>query len=334
MATCYVNGLGAINAIQKHEITGKLIQLQESYTTALQPNYKDLIAPALLRRMGKGVKMAIYASQKALNEANVEVPDAIITATGLGCIEDSEKFLKSVLENQEEFLTPTSFIQSTHNTFGGQIALRLQAKGYNFTYVNENSGFEMALLDGFVQIKSDEENSVLVGGIEEMAPGFLELFKLNGTIYSQENTLAPKWSEGAHFCVLSPQKSHTSYAEVLDVDLALNPENLTLFISDFLNRNAIEITAIDALVLGYTPNEDAHEILNMFNHSSIITYKSYLGQYQTASAFGFNLACTLLKNQEIEEDFYLIKKDRRVKHICIINQNKGKDFSVILLKNV
>ena len=331
MAKCYVNGLGAVNALQVDE---PLEKLTASFTPALQPNYKDLIAPALLRRMGKGVKMAIYASQHALNQANVEVPDAIITATGLGCIEDSEKFLKSVLENQEEFLTPTSFIQSTHNTFGGQIALRLKANGYNFTYVNEDSGFEMGLLDGFLQIKNEEENSVLVGGIEEMAPGFLELFKLNGTIYSQENTLAPMWSEGAHFCVLSPQKTDSTYAEVLDVDLALNPENLPYFISNFLDKNAFGISDIDALVLGHTPNEPINEIVELFPQASIITYKSYLGHYQTASAFGFNLACSLLKDQKILDDFYLIKIERNAKNLLIINQNKGKDFSFILLKNV
>ena len=39
----------------------------------------------------------------ALKEANVSSIDAIITGTGMGCIEDSEKFLKSILDNKEEF---------------------------------------------------------------------------------------------------------------------------------------------------------------------------------------------------------------------------------------
>lgn len=68
------------------------------------------------------------ASALAMKDANVESVDAIITGTGLGCIEDSEKFLKSILDNKEEFLTPTSFIQSTHNTVGAQIALYSNVK--------------------------------------------------------------------------------------------------------------------------------------------------------------------------------------------------------------
>ena len=53
------------------------------------------------------------------------MPDAIITGTGLGCLEDTEKFLTAMVTNKEEFLTPTSFIQSTHNTVSAQIALLL-----------------------------------------------------------------------------------------------------------------------------------------------------------------------------------------------------------------
>ena len=95
----------------------------ENVLYAQQPSYKEMIPPAMIRRMAKGVKMGIYASTKALEEAGIEQPGAIITGTGMGCVEDSEKFLKAILDNDEQFLTPTSFIQSTHNTVGAQIAL-------------------------------------------------------------------------------------------------------------------------------------------------------------------------------------------------------------------
>ncbi|RYZ82834.1 MAG: hypothetical protein EOP06_21045 [Proteobacteria bacterium] len=82
------------------------------------------------------MKNGIVASTVAMKEAAMEMPEAIITGTGMGCIEDSDKFLKAIIDNGEQFLTPTSFIQSTHNTVASSIAISLGCKSYNFTYVN------------------------------------------------------------------------------------------------------------------------------------------------------------------------------------------------------
>ena len=49
---------------------------------AVEPDYKEFIPPALIRRMSKTVKMSVVASQKALKEAHVENPDAIILGAG------------------------------------------------------------------------------------------------------------------------------------------------------------------------------------------------------------------------------------------------------------
>lgn len=52
--------------------------------------------------------------------------DAIITATGLGCLADTEKFMNALMDNREQMLNPTAFIQSTFNTVGAQLALLLK----------------------------------------------------------------------------------------------------------------------------------------------------------------------------------------------------------------
>jgi len=41
---------------------------------AQQPSYKEMIPPAMIRRMAKGVKMGIYASNKAMEEAKMTYP--------------------------------------------------------------------------------------------------------------------------------------------------------------------------------------------------------------------------------------------------------------------
>ena len=169
--TVYINGVGAVSAqgIWRADIFDTATSLSAAISPAIQPNYKALIAPAMIRRMSKGIKMSIFAAQQALDEASMAVPDAIITGTGLGCSEDSEKFLRNILDDNEQYLTPTAFIQSTHNTVAAQIALRLGCKGYNFTYVNGSSSFESALLDALLQLQTGESAQVLVGGMDEIA---------------------------------------------------------------------------------------------------------------------------------------------------------------------
>jgi len=182
MKGCYINGLGCISAQKTFDanyLNEVSINTNENALYAQQPSYKEIIPPAMIRRMAKGVKMGIYASTEALNEAGIQMPDAIITGTGMGCTEDSEKFLKAILDNKEEFLTPTSFIQSTHNTVAGQIALGLQCKSYNFTYVNGAVSLETALLDAKMQLENEEATSVLVGGIDETAQHTIEKKKKN-----------------------------------------------------------------------------------------------------------------------------------------------------------
>src|SRR5690606_13396016 len=148
---------------------------------------KEFIPPTQRRRMSKTVKVSAVAAQKPMNEAGLQMPDAIIVGTGMGCEEDSEEILKNVTDNNEEFLTPTHFIQSTHNTVAGQIALANSCHAYNFTYVNPGSSLEMSLLDAKLQIEHDEANNILVGATDEKAVRTMELYQLNGTIKKEED---------------------------------------------------------------------------------------------------------------------------------------------------
>ena len=150
MKTVYINSVGSISSqktFDNSEFLQDFISYEDNVISVVKPNYKEFIPPAESRRMAKGVKMGVVASKIALKDANLEAVDAIITGTGMGCVNDSEQFLKALIDNDEQFLTPTSFIQSTHNTVGGQIALGLKCKGYNFTYVHASISFESAVLD-------------------------------------------------------------------------------------------------------------------------------------------------------------------------------------------
>ncbi|MCD8270489.1 MAG: beta-ketoacyl synthase chain length factor [Parabacteroides sp.] len=113
-----------------------------------EPDYKLLISNATLRRrMSRIVRMGVTIGLQCL-EGTTSSVDAILTATGLGCLADTEKFMNTILDHNEELLAPTVFIQSTFNTVGAQIVLLTGNHSYNNTYVHRAFSLESALLDG------------------------------------------------------------------------------------------------------------------------------------------------------------------------------------------
>ena len=138
------------------------------------------LSPGEARRMGKLLKAATITSLKALKEAGIETPDAIITATAFGMLETSEKFLVDMLENGEETLSPTLFMQSTHNTLSSAIAIRTKCHGYNMTYSQGKDSLEWALRDARRLIESGKARTVLVGCHDEASPSFQEFIRRMG----------------------------------------------------------------------------------------------------------------------------------------------------------
>jgi 3-oxoacyl-(acyl-carrier-protein) synthase len=265
----------------------------------------------------------------------------------MGCIEDSEKFLKALIDNNEEYLTPTNFIQSTHNTVGAQIALGLGCKGYNFTYVNGAVSFESALLDAKLQIENDEENTILVGAADETAPHSMELFKLINLIKSENNTpysvldsnsSGVVYSEGATFIALENQQKENSYAvvEAIQIQNELKIDEVECFLTNFLENNNLRIQDIDAVILGNNGDVSFDSyykpVASIFNQIPQVYYKHLSGEFNTASAFGFWIAATIVKNQSIPQIIKMnsIEKSNFSK-VILYNQFQGKDHSLVLL---
>lgn len=244
-------------------------QMVENQLTAQEPDYKQWITDAgLRRRMSRIVKMGVTAGLQCLQSSAMQA-DAIITATGLGCLADTEKFLKSISEQDEELLSPTPFIQSTFNTIGAQIALITGNKSYNTTYVHRALSFESALLDALMQLQSGEAENILVGAVDELTPTVFQILKRMGAW--RKNPAG----EGAAFFLLSRTKTDQTIAQILGIDMqsdSTTPHQWNEKRDDFLER---------------------HHITNPY----IITddvYKPICGEYHTASAFGLWYACSQL----------------------------------------
>ncbi len=351
MKKSYFNGVACISTqktVDSDFLTEVEINTSETVVYAKQPSYAEVISPSFIRRMAKGVKMGIFTSTHALQEAHLAVPDAIITGTGLGCLEDSEKFLKAILDNNEQFLTPTSFIQSTHNTVAGQIALGLQCKGYNFTYVNGAISFETALLDAKLQIESDQANSVLVGGIDETAQHYIDVQHIAGNLKKQEDlpfsVLNPTskgmiLGEGTSFFVLENQQKESSYAtlEAISIQNSLEIEEVQQYVETFLSNHKISLNEIDLVVLGNNGDVEFdvyfNQVSNLFSTTPQAYYKHLSGEFYTASGFALWMALNVMKLQTIPAAVKMNSFEKaRYQTVLLYNQYRGKDHSLTLLK--
>lgn len=352
MKKVYINSVASISPQKTFDnsvFLDEIIEYNDNVITAFDPDYKQYIPPAAARRMAKGIKMGVVASKIAMEEAGVETVDAIITGTGMGCMIDSEKFVSAIIDNNEQYLTPTSFIQSTHNTVAGQIALGIECKGYNFTYVHSAISFESALLDAKMQLENDEANNILVGGVEELGAHTTKVHRTINHIKPhpisisemlKSKTQGAVFSEGADFFVLSNQKKESCYAEVVAVETlnTLAKERVGSTIENFLKENGLAPKDVDAVVLGNNGDvgyDDYYHSLSegLFKNTQQVYYKHLVGENNTVSGFGVWVASKILRSQSIPE---IVKmnhiKDSEVETILCYNQYLGKNHSLILLK--
>lgn len=141
---------------------------------------RNYVKPLAARRMGRIMKASLITSLKALEQAGVDVPDAIITGTAYGCMDNTEKMLRQIDEEGEETISPTLFMQSTHNTIGSNIAIRLKCHGYNSTYSQRSASLQWAMKDAELLLRSGKCKTVLVGCHDEATPSLNAALEMIG----------------------------------------------------------------------------------------------------------------------------------------------------------
>lgn len=349
----YIRGIGNISPQQswdKTDFPAAMSIYEGNRLKCIEPEYKEFIKPIHMRRMSRTLKMGVAAAGKCLQDARVEVPDAIIAGTGLGMMQDTEKFLTSILDNDEKFLTPTAFIQSTHNTVGAHIAVMLKCNKYNLTYVNENLSFESALLDSMIRIQERSSENVLLAGIDELTDAYFTISKNAGfwkeDIASNAHLLEHSGAgsiggEGASFFLVTGNEHAENYARFRGVNTFYKPssdDETLAFINDFLASKDLEPKQIDLLITGMNgdPRGDAvYERMQkmVFTDMPAAYYKHFCGEYHTSSGFAAWMAAMILKTQKCPDGIMLNGQQapKEFKNILIYNQTKNTNHSLILL---
>jgi 3-oxoacyl-[acyl-carrier-protein] synthase II len=313
------------------------------------PDYKQWIDVKLIRRMGRVIKMGVAAASLSLQEAGLDKPDAIITGTAYGCLDDTGVFLTKMINQQEEMLTPTAFIQSTHNTVAGQIALMLGCHGYNNTFVHKAFSFESALLDSMMILKEGRLSTILTAAMDELTDhsfnilSRFDLYKKEPVTLSallRSNTPGTVAGEGAASFVLGTQQRASTMAKLSGLTTLYRPAGKTEIMADieaFLAAYSCNKEEIGLLITGR--NGDVvgdswyDQVENtLLPQTPVACFKHLSGEYPTAASFGMWMACKILAGQHMPtEVMWRGALPEKRKKVLIYNHHKQTHHSLILL---
>jgi 3-oxoacyl-[acyl-carrier-protein] synthase II len=339
------------NTFNHEGFLNDIVEYTGTRLKAIEPDYKQFIDPKQIRRMSHVIKMGVAAAKQCLIDADVEMPGAIITGTAFGCMEDTVTFLTRIVEQQEELLPPTAFIQSTHNTVAAQIALMLKCHNYNSTFVHKGISFESALFDAIMMLKEQDADNVLVGGTEEMVDTSFKVLTRLGLYKRQpiSNLLlfAPPskgtiGGEGAAFFLLTDKDSSDNLAELTGLKILYKPKSIEESIIVFLKSHLLTIDDIDLVITGRNgdiKNDEVYELLNnsIFKNTSTANYKHLCGEYPVSSSFALWMAANILKGGVVRE---IVGEDTNngeadsPKTILIYNHYQNKYHSLMLVSAI
>jgi 3-oxoacyl-[acyl-carrier-protein] synthase II len=273
------------------------------------PDYKQYLDPMATRRMSKILKNALLTAKQAMSSLSVTEIDGVVTATAWGCQADTTKFLDSFVTLGEELLSPTSFIQSTHNTIGGLIAMSIQCNGYNNTISHDVMSFETALLDAVLMMQEQkQELTCYVGGVEELTDLSEGIFKRT-RCYETSYPI----SEAATCFLIHNRTDQLKKVQITDITLGSNATVL----NDALAKSKPDLiisSMKEGLPVGLP----------------VLDHRLYCGDYGTASAFALFMSTGLLQDAEMRAALGLGAKS--VTKIAIVNAYSENRYSFIEVK--
>lgn len=325
------------------------VEYKDNRLTCIEPAYNTIIDPKLIRRMSRIIKMSVASALTCLKDAEITSPDAIVTGTAYGCLEDTGVFLTNVILHGEEPVTPIAFVQSTHNTIGAQIALLINCNQYNNTFVSGGASFENALTDAIMLLAEANNTNILVGAMDEITDmshailsrmglykrGPLSNFNLFGS--GSKGTIA---GEGAAFFVATNKPSVNNLARIDAVATFNAPENIAEieeYIGSFLAAQSVTRSDIDLLITGHNGDAKNDAIYTRLQRTAfdgipLVRYKHLCGEYPTSTAFALWMGATIIKTNNIPPALGLQGAvGGKINKLLIYNHYQNTSHSLILI---
>ena len=289
----------------------------------INPDFSEYISSGQARRMGSLLKRALATALKCMRESCIEHPDAIIAGTGLGCIANTENFLRQIIDNQEEMLTPTQFMQSTHNTISSLLAIQTQTHSYNSTYSHLDSSFESCIIDAITQINKseDEPRNILAGAYDELTPTVTQLLKRAG--------FRGQLSETAMSMILTNQPTHCMITNIM---MPLDSPHAEEYLESFIKDG-------DCLLLGINGDPEYDKkyarIIKLYQDFTQLRYKHLFGENMSSSGMGIYVAAQCILNDTVPQCLhYQGRQSMKPNGIVFVNYTYNNQLSVVRLQRI
>jgi hypothetical protein len=239
----------------------------------VEPDYGSIINAAYLRRMNRIQKLGLCTALDSLRNIDMAI-DAIIIATGWGCIESTYKFLERMFDQKGLPPNPAAFIQSTHNSIAAQTAIYLNNKSYNSTVTDDRLPFELAMDNAILCLLDSSCRNILLGACDEITPQLTDIFNRMSKFGKPQ-----PYGEGGACFILSKEKNGC--------------------IAEIRHFGSVPAENMPETIVGLSEQYSADYIFaprwrNLPVNIPQILYTNYFGDFPTSAACGFWLAINCL----------------------------------------
>ncbi|MBP5259603.1 MAG: beta-ketoacyl synthase chain length factor [Paludibacteraceae bacterium] len=300
---------------------------------AREPDYTPFVKPLEARRMGKLLKRATATAQTVLRQTGIARPEAILTGTGHGCVQNTLTFLNDLCQGGEQMLKPTCFMQSTHNTIGSLTGIQTGSHGYNSTYAHGGTSFECALMNAWDLLQLGRVHNALVSAHDELTDDYYPMLQASG--YADGRMTCPT-TEASVSCMLQTAAEGPVLLQGVDVLYRPAPEQLLQALDALLEEAGLQRTQVDALLTGANGSgtDRAYDPLtHALPQCELLTYKHLFGESFSAGALGCYVAQACLRHDLLPACLRRGGEDRQPapRHWLVANCFDGTDYSLILL---
>jgi hypothetical protein len=339
--------ISAQDSFSRNELPEHILAPSGNRFTYLEPNYSDYFTIMQLRRMSRITRLGLVTAIECLRDAGDFQPQAIITGTGKGSLQDTEKFMHAIREFSEGTLNPSPFIQSTYNSLNGLIGLHHQVNSYNSTYVHSGFSLEHALLDAVLQLNDNSIQTALVGSFEEMTPEHyiikdkLDFWKKESSEPNavMNRSLGAVSGEGTAFFFLDRQLDATCL-QLVDLRLLFEPEEgqVVSALESLLSEHQLSWDQLDVYISGRNQDiryehyyEEVEQHLPASTHQ--LQFKHVSGEFDTAAGFGLWAAVKMAEKKQLFPALLRKKgSTESIRYMLLYNQYYGQHHSLYLLQ--
>jgi 3-oxoacyl-[acyl-carrier-protein] synthase II len=213
----------------------------------------DFLAPKVVRRLSRGAQFAIIATQKAIEDAQIDLRKedpyqlGVCYGTSVGPIDIYEKFGATFYERGLKRVSPVFEGLMNHNAMVGSLAEVFDIRGYNITVSTACSAGNIAVANAYHAVSSGLTHVLIAGGVDTpIYPLTYGLYAASHVMVS--NNTDPKKSvcpydkrragyvlgEGAGTLILeemehAQRRGARIYAEILGFGLTNDAANSNLF---------------------------------------------------------------------------------------------------------